>query len=390
MKDNPSCETVLGPDGMPDCDIYLNVKYVLKAQDGLLSAGEQVAYDQMAVYEAPVAAYRPSTTTLYGSTSVLPAHESANGTETFSGSFAFSGDKATSWEAVFDKKSGALCSYKVSGDELLSAPIMPSFGRAPTENDMGALLHEKMKMWRYPEFSVKSFDVEKAADHYNVSVTYKPLRDTAVVSLSYDIFADGTVSGIESMTGEGLEKLPSLFRFGMQFAMPGRWSTVDYYGKGPWENYADRSSAALVGHYRQSVDEQYHYGYVRTQESGTKTDLRWYRLLDDNGTGIEISSDTRFSASALPFSQKDLDVCLTDPNPRPNITNSQTGNAKHSLDIVNKAHKQDRTNGTTYVNFELAQMGVGCVNSWGALPLPQYMIPAAQRSFHFVLRPVDN
>ena len=179
-------------------------------------------------------------------------------------------------------------------------------------------------------------------------------------------------------------------RFGMKFAMSGRYSTVDFYGKGPWENYSDRNTAAFVGRYVQSVNDQYHYGYVRTQESGTKTGLRYFRVLDSNGTGLEVTADGKFSASALPFSMRDLD-CLENGTPvRANKTNTQNGEARHSLNLKAKAHENDRTDGTTYVNFDLVQMGVGGVHSWGTLPLDKYLIPAAEREFTFVLRPVNN
>ena len=226
----------------------------------------------------------------------------------------------------------------------------------------------------------------------SLTAEYEPVAGgAAIVEMSYEIFPDGAVRATERMRdGGGLAKAPALMRFGMKLAMPGRFSTVDFYGKGPWENYSDRNSGAIVGHYTQSVNEQYHYGYVRSQESGTKTSLRYFRLLDSNGTGLEITADERFSASALPFSMRDLD-CMENGTPdRANKTNTQNGAPRHSLNLKAKAHENDRANGTTYVNFDLVQMGVGGVNSWGTLPLSQYMIPAAERAFTFVIRPVNN
>jgi len=379
IENNPLCITVdCGEDGEM-ADVYLNVFWQLKEADGLLSPGEQVAYNQIEISKAPVRAFAPSADAL----AKLPSYKDNGSTVVFSGDFVCN-DVSSSWEAVFDKATGALKSYLIGGVEQMSEPLMPSFGRAPTENDMGAWLHKKNKMWLYPEFNVASFDVAAEADCYKVKTVYKPIEEAATVSVAYEVYSDGTISGFEVMSDAGnLSECPELFRFGMKFAMPPVASVVDFYGNGPWENYSDRCSATMVGHYVQDVADQYHYGYVRTQESGTKTGLRWFRVVDRRGRGLEISSDVLFSASALPFSQRDLDVTLTDPNPRPNETNQQQGNPQHSLDIVYKAGRN------TYVNFDLMQMGVGCVNSWGALPLDDYRIMPEDRQFLFVIRPLN-
>ena len=165
---------------------------------------------------------------------------------------------------------------------------------------------------------------------------------------------------------------------GMEFAMPGEYSTFEFFGLGPFENYCDRSSSALMGHYVQRVQDQYHYGYVRPQESGTKTQLKWIKVLDDNGAGFEITSDVKFSASALPFHWKEMDVEF--------IGNRQA----HSLELKKLAHEDDRSLGKTWVNFDLKQMGLGCVDSWGAWPRLEHLVVPQEYTFRFVLRPVNN
>ena len=138
----------------------------------------------------------------------------------------------------------------------------------------------------------------------------------------------------------------------------------------------------------QKVQDQYWYGYVRIQESGTKSDLRWMRVLSDAGLGLEVSSDVLFSGSALPFSQKDMDSALNAPATRPNPTNGQAGRATHSLDLLSKAFVNSRSEGTTYVNFDLKEMGVGGIDSWGQTPLDSYMVRPEEYEFVFVLRPI--
>ena len=381
-----------------DADIFLNVSYVLKTADGVLPAGSEVAYDQISLKEKSGASFTASSASVCGGQLVY--NETAD-THVFSGSFAFAGttaDRVADWTATFDKATGFLTGYTVNGVQMLSEPLTPEFARAPNENDMGAKkIREMYNTWRYPAYKLKagSLVVDKATDGVGLmalSAEYEPIAGgAAVVKMFYEMFPDGSIKATETMKDVGnLAKAPALMRFGMKFAMPGRFSTVDFYGKGPWESYSDRNSAAVVGHYVQSVNDQYHYGYVRTQESGTKTGLRYFRLLDSNGTGLEVTAYDKFSASALPFSIRDLD-CLENGTPqRANKTNTQNGEARHSLNLKAKAHENDRANGTTYVNFDLVQMGVGGINSWGTLPLEPYMIPAAERNFTFVLRPVNN
>ena len=172
--------------------------------------------------------------------------------------------------------------------------------------------------------------------------------------------------------------------------MPGEYSTIDFYGRGPWENYIDRHSSTIVGRYIQSVNEQYPYDYPRTQEAGTKTGLRWFRIVDPAGQGLEITSEEQFSASALPFGIEDLDSTINDPRPRPNKTNAQAGNPQHSLELRHKAFEYDRLRGTTHVLFDKVQMGVGGIDSWGALPLREYQVDTVDRSFVFMIRPIGN
>ena len=355
-------------------DVYLNVRYILKRADGILPAGTEVAYDQIAVNEALLP--------VFANHSGLPSYHKAGSVVTFSGTMTYDGvlsERTAPWKAVFDASDGALVSYELGGRNLVCEPLKPCFTRAATENDLGAKFDQKFAMWRFPELKVASFDVEAFEDCYAVTVAYEPIAGAAAVSMKYYVYADGTVAAVESLKDAGgLADCAYLPRFGMQLVMPGEYSTLEYFGLGPFENYADRNSAALMGHYVQRVEDQYHYGYVRPQESGTRTQIKWMKVLDDNGAGLEITSDVKFSASALPFSVEQLDVRALDDN------------QAHSLELKALACENVRSLGKTYVNFDLRQMGLGCVDSWGAWPRDEYMIPAAEYDFFFVIRPVNN
>ncbi len=374
-----------------DEDIYLNVKYVLKHQDGLLAAGSEVAYDQMPIREGDIKSFNVASANVTDAQAIN--FEDKDDKYYFTSNFAYAGTSSplvSTWALVFDKKTASITAYSIDSKQVLSAPLEPNFNRADTENDMGANLFAKYKF--KDKLEVETCDiVGLVGNAYQINVVYKPIKDYFQLSLQYTIHPDGSVAVSESLKDMGnLSKYHNLYRFGMRFAMEGRYSDLDFYGYGPDENYIDRRSSQLMGHYKQKVENQYHYGYVRTQESGTKTGLRWFSILDDNGTGLELSASTRFSASALPFSIEDLDVSIKDPRPYPNPTNYQAGEAKHSLELKAIAYDNARTKRNTYVTLDLVQMGVGGINSWGLLPMEQFRVKAKEYRFDFVFRPVNN
>ena len=311
-------------------ETFLNLYYSLKKDDGLLCAGDVVAYDQILMHATPA------------------------------------GVLSTGYNGIpsldFDETTGALVSYKVEGVEMLSSPLMPCFGRAPIENDLGAKLEKRMAAWLYPD--VKLLGMEKQDG--KVIISYR-IADLADVRMEYELSTTGDVVVTETMSNVK-DGAPRLFRFGVEFAMPGAYSTLSFYGNGPFENYEDRQSAAMVGKYVQKVEDQYHYGYVKPQESGTHTGMKWMRVTNDLGRGLMISAPQKFSASALPLSRRAID--------------SSVNGVKHSLEL--------KPDGMTHINLDLKQMGIGSINSWGALPLKEYMMPAGEYSFTFVISPVWN
>ena len=315
--------------------VTLNVKFVLKNRDGLLPAGSQVAYEQFILREKPFEI------------------------------------KASGREAVasFDKSTGALCSYKVGGRELLGEPLMPCFGRAVTENDLGAKLEDHMKCWLYPSFELLSFEQSASC-----ATAVYAIDTICRVSVHYDMLADGSIRVSEKMT-DLCSDARHIFRFGVEFALDGSLDRIEFVGAGPFENYIDRKSAAKVGKYSQMVSEQYHYGYVRPQESGTHCDLRYLKIVGQDARGIAVTSDSLFSASALPFGRKAIDLSLTGGG-----RNDGKGDQRHSLEL--------RPDGLTHVNLDLVQMGVGGPDSWGQTPFEAYVLPAAERSFSFTVLPL--
>ena len=354
------------PEGLV---VTLTVRYQLKEATPLLPAGHEVAYDQFILLNAPALPVGTSEAVL----GTMKAVETASA-YTFCGTVVRPGTlnpRRAAWEVTIDKSLGALTSYKLDGKEMISEPMMPCFDRALTENDLGARFQNRFALWRNIKFQVASVTAKPVGNSCQVDVTFAPIDGKGIVKVAYLVDPEGTVAVSESLEDAGgLSEAQYLFRFGMRFAMPGRYSDLDFFGLGPWENYADRHSAALLGRYRQRVEDQYHYGYARAQESGTHTGMRWLRLLDEAGTGLELCAPTPFSASALPFSLEDLDTHA------------------HSLELKAKAHENERSRGTTYVHMDLAQMGVGGITSWGTWPLKEYLLPAKPYDFVFTLSPV--
>lgn len=362
VRPRESVTLSLGDVKIPeDGTVTLNVRYVLKRAWPLVEAGSQIAYAQILLADRRPVMVEPAA----GKTSVSR-----------SGNSVIVSGKA--WTITFDKASGAMTSYVIGRKELLSRPLVPCFNRAPVENDLGAALPYRWNFWRNPEFKVSAFKLTSDDGSSLVEVEYEPIGGKAPLSIFYEVRADGSISVVERM-GDA-PGAPDMFRFGMAFAMPGTYGDLDFFGLGPWENYIDRSSACLLGRYRQKVSDQYHMGYVRTQESGTHTGLRFFRVLDASGNGLEIASVADFSASALPYSIEDLDVSAPEGDRLETNANGQRGVPRHSLELV--------PSGLTYVHVDAIQMGVGSVNSWRAEPLDQYHVKPVAREFRFVLSPV--
>jgi beta-galactosidase len=360
----------LGIGKLPEGSVVtLTVRYQLKEAAPLLPAGHELAYDQLVLRDDPILPIGTSASV----NGFVKADESASAFH-FSGNVAREGTLSTrfaTWEVSVDKNLGALTSYKLDGKEMISEPMMPCFDRALVENDLGARFQNRFALWRNIKFQVTSVAAKPVGNSCQVDVAFAPIDGKGIVKVAYLVDPDGTVAVSESLEDAGgLSEAQYLFRFGMRFAMPGRYSDLDFFGLGPWENYADRHSAALLGRYRQWVEDQYHYGYARAQESGTHTGMRWLNILDETGTGLKLCAPTPFSASALPFSLEDLDTHV------------------HSLELKAKAHENERSRGTTYVHMDLAQMGVGGITSWGTWPLKEYLLPAKPYDFVFTLSPV--
>ena len=346
----------------PCKEVLLNVAFKLKNTETLLPAGFAVAQQQLSVRE-----YKAPENLL---TEKKIAHDYTPAPVVEDNDSYYLIVKGENFHIDFERRSGYLSLYDVNGLSILDegAQLTPNFWRAPTDNDMGAGLQKKYLAWKNPEIKLTS--LEHATENGLVVVTAKYDMPTvsAKLTLTYRINKEGAIEVTQSMTTDKNAKVSNMFRFGMRAALNKNLSNIQYYGRGPIENYADRNNSTNIGKYAQTVDEQF-YSYIRPQETGTKTDIRWWNQTNKGGNGIQLVGKAPFSASALHYTMESLDDGLEKDQ-------------RHS-ELVPQ---------TDCVNFciDKVQMGLGCVNSWGALPLDKYMVPYQDYEFTFVIKPIQN
>ena len=268
------------------------------------------------------------------------------------------------------KRSGLIDYLDVDGEPMLldRRSVTPEFWRAPTDNDYGAGLQNRFRVWKDPQLKVASFKV----DGNTVTVGFDMPDVKGQLTLTYTLNADGEVIVRQQLKAAKDVEVAPMFRYGMQLQMPRQFDAIQYYGRGPIENYIDRNSSEFLGIYNNKVSAEY-YPYVRPQESGNHTDVRWFRVLDAKGRGLEFFSDAPMEASALNYLLEDLDD-------GPDKDNKVWGH--HSGDLVERP--------LTQVHIQQRQMGLGCVNSWGAWPREEYLLPYQDYDFTFVIRPVKD
>jgi len=329
-------------------EVFLNVTYKLKAKTGLLLAGDEVAWEQLPVRESPVAPVR-----LGQFDEPLNFTEPANQL-IIDGTFT---------RIVFDKSSGFLSQITHHGLNLMKEGegLKPNFWRGPTDNDFGANRQKKLIAWKKSTQTqvLKSFKVDRKEKNITVTAVYSLPEVSSVLTLEYEVNANGQILVAEKLEVDktaDIKKMPVPLRFGMQMTLPEHFDQIRYYGRGPWENYSDRNYSSPVGLYEQTVNEQF-YPYVRPQETGNKTDIRWWQLSDPDGRGIRVTSDVLFSASALHFTTDDLD-------------DGDKKDQRHSGELKERP--------LTILNIDLE----------GSWPLKQYQMEYKNYEFRFLITPV--
>ena len=343
-------------------EVFLKIDFRLKEAEPLLTAGQVMAYAQLPVVTKQACSGDCSKMLAqgHGKKKMKLAAKKNNVVAVTTPNLTFKIDRST----------GLISEYAYNGKSLLGegGTLKPNFWRAPTDNDMGAGLQKKFQAWKNPQMNLKNIDVKK--DKKTNSVTILTSFDMPEVQgqmdITYVVFANtGAVKVTEDFKATEGAKVSDMFRFGMLMQMPYTMEKSNYYGRGPIENYSDRKDCMRIGVYTDDADNQY-FPYIRPQESGTKSDIRWWKQTDATGMGLQVKSCTPFYASAIHFDTEELD-------------DGDDKEQRHSFDLK----KSKFTN----LFLDSAHMGVGGENSWGAWPLEKYRVHYGNKTFTFTLIP---
>ena len=343
-------------------EVFLNIDFRLKNSEPLMTAGQIVAYAQLPVVTKQACEGNCSKMLAegHGKKKMKLAAKKDNVVAVTTPNLTFKLDRTT----------GLISEYAYNGKSMLGegGTLKPNFWRAPTDNDMGANLQKKFKVWKNPQINLKNIDVkkDKKANTVTIVTSFDMPEVQGQMDITYLVFANtGAVKVTEDFKATEGAKVSDMFRFGMLLQMPYSMEKSTYYGRGPIENYSDRKDCMRIAIYNDEADNQY-FPYIRPQESGTKSDIRWWKQTDATGLGLQVKSCAPFYASALHFDTEELD-------------DGDEKEQRHSFDLK----KSKFTN----LFLDAAHMGVGGENSWGAWPLEKYRIHYGNKTFNFVLIP---
>ena len=343
-------------------EVFLNIDFRLKNAEPLLTAGQVVAYAQLPVVTKQACEGDCSKLLAegHGKKKMKLAAKKDNVIAVTTPNLTFK----------LDRTNGLISEYAYNGKSMLGegGTLKPNFWRAPTDNDMGANLQKKFKVWKNPQMNLKNIDVkkDKKANTVTIVTSFDMPEVQGQMDITYLVFANtGAVKVTEDFKATEGAKVSDMFRFGMLLQMPYSMEKSTYYGRGPIENYSDRKDCMRIAIYNDDADNQY-FPYIRPQESGTKSDIRWWKQTDATGLGLQVKSCAPFYASALHFDTEELD-------------DGDEKEQRHSFDLK----KSKFTN----LFLDAAHMGVGGENSWGAWPLEKYRVHYGNKTFNFVLIP---
>ena len=270
---------------------------------------------------------------------------------------------------TFDKSSGYIAYIDIDGQQITQddSQLRPDFWRAPTDNDYGAGMQNKFAAWQNPGLEKKSFSIRQDGVNVVATAEYSLRHLDATVKLDYVLNPAGQMVVTQTLTvNPDAKEKPQLLRFGMNLKVKKDFSQIEYYGKGPRENYIDRQNSESLAIWKQTVAEQY-YPYIRPQESGTKSQVRWWALTNAAGTGLCFAGTQPLECQTLEYTEHDL---------QPTRDKKQF----HSGDLIPEPFND--------VHISARSMGIGCVNSWGAFPRREYQMPWQDYSYTYIISPI--
>jgi len=340
----------------PGVEYFLTVSFTKKKAEPFISTDYEIAWDQFRLpfFTPPQKTNIPT----------LPSVTVENTATTVK-------INGANFSVVFDKIKGTLKSYIYEGTEFILSGPEPNFWRAATDNDFGNRMPVRLNIWRtaganrtIDAVTVKQINPQEVRIDVNTTLPVKNSQYTTTYRIlgSSDIIVTNTFI-------PGDSSLPELPRFGMKMVLPVEFENMEWFGRGPQETYWDRKTGAKVGYFSGKVIDQYH-PYIRPQENGNKTDVRWVALSNNNGVGLLAVGMPLLYTSAHHNIIEDFD----EPGPEKSY--------RHTNDVKKR-------NLVTW-NIDFKQRGVGGDDSWGALPHKEYTLPAKEYSYSFRLRPFSK
>ena len=267
----------------------------------------------------------------------------------------------------FDLERGTIQRFAYQGVDLVSGGPRPNFWRPPTDNDYGSDMPTRLGAWREAsqDQSVRSVEHWQNSDRDVEIVVTRDLPSVGSLHTThYHVFGNGEIV-ISASLELGRIGLPDLPKLGLTLTLPDDLSRVTWLGRGPHESYADRKTGAPVGLFDANVADMAH-PYIRPQETGHRTDVRWLALAGADGVGLLAVADSLMGFSALRHDDEDFD-------------GGPEKSFRHQWDVQTRSH--------VTLDLDYAQMGVGGDTSWGARVHPEYRIPALDYAYRVRLVP---
>lgn len=339
----------------PNKEYFLNVYAVTKNKQPLVEVGHEVASHQFKLNESNYF------------NNILAAITNGNIAKKNQGNtLSLTANNIT---VEINTKTGVLINYTKNKIPILAKMPEPYFWRATTDNDWGNKLQNNAGVWRnaHENKTVKNVTVNDVSkDSIQITVLYNLDYINANYQLVYTFLKNGALKIQSSIDLSTAGNLPEIPRMGMRFDVDESYTQLSYYGRGPWENYADRKHAAHIGIYNQSTNQQY-VTYIRPQANGNRHDTRWIQLKNESGNGVLIEALQPIGFSAMPYYDEDFDAGNTKKN-------------RHINDVVERP--------IICVQVDGWQRGVGGDNSWGMPPHKQYRLTEKQYSYTYILKPL--
>ena len=348
----------------PGVEYFISIRALLKNKDGLVAAETELASEQFKLpFFIPVANLSQKLPVL--------SHETSDTNLNV---------KGESFSLSFDLKNGVMSTYKSEEKELLKAGLIPNFWRAPIDNDFGNDLPNRAIIWKEAGKNrivrdTKVISVDKSQLKVIFSFDLVDLDKNKIGNYisTYLVKGNGEVDVDNSFTmAKG--KLAEIPRMGMNMEMPREFDQMSWYGRGPHESYCDRKTSAFVDLYSGAVADQY-FAYLRPQENGNKTDVRWMRITNKEGFGFEFKGKQLLEVSAHHNKIEDF------------ISPERTdGRQVDGKPVLNRHTVDVKPQDLTSVNIDFKQMGVGGDNSWGARTHDEYRLREKTYSYGFTIK----